>query len=433
MSIKDNKREVFTTIGAYTSYIDNMRQKTPQPIDGYTSINNKNDIVPFMLDVLKSIVGSVGLKDVIGGLFTEFIDDIEPDLKTIVKKQVVQYDSEDPLPNEFKSTGSGISIPARKVDSDGLLKTKPNTEEADLLFDSNANNLNNVLRNVIANQSTQQYNGINISYSQTTDALTFKATEIVSGKNIGQFFSDYVDGTTIMNKKEFMANVMNSIYGTVTKQQNKSVDVVYNEQLIDKSIENLIDNDDDSFEISDKEKDSLLERSKELINGVVNYDMGCGIMTASLSMSGMTITISQISGSSDPFVVGNVVEATIEGSTTGEVAAENKQTVKDSFFQRLIKLITLMLAKATSTSPEVKMLLALSASFQQRNNEEGLDYLKSNKTVIKCLVKEAMNKINEYIFNFVVSRMISFLAPIVKKLIMEKINYYIGLIRSLIS
>jgi hypothetical protein len=211
------------------------------------------------------------------------------------------------------------------------------------------------------------------------------------------------------------------------------VDAVYNEQLIDKSIENLIDNDDDSFEISDKEKDSLLERSKELINGVVNYDMGCGIMTASLPMSGMTITISQISGSSDPFVVGNVVEATIEGSTTGEVAAENKQTVKDSFFQRLIKLITLMLAKATSTSPEVKMLLALSASFQQRNNEEGLDYLKSNKTVIKCLVKEAMNKINEYIFNFVVSRMISFLAPIVKKLIMEKINYYIGLIRSLIS
>jgi hypothetical protein len=434
MNVKDSKRGIFTTIGAYTSYVDNMRQKTPKPVDGYSSINNKNDIVPFLLDILKALVGSVGLKDLIGQLFTDFISNVEPQLKTMVKKQLIQYDSESQLPGNFKSTGTGVKIPAKKLDSDGYLKAKRNTAEYDLLHDGSATNFNNVLSNAIATQSTQQYNGIDMTYDPVNDDVTFRASAGISNKTIGQFFSDYVDNTTIINKKEFMTGVMNSIYGTLTKEQKRSVDGVYKDQQVDKAIENLIDNDDDSFDLQDKEKEDLLKKSKEMVDGVVNYDMGCGMMPASLSMSGMTDLISQISGSTDPFLVGNAVEATIDQSATGEVAEENKQTVKDGFFQRLIKLITMMLAKVTSTSPEIKTLLALLGSFQGRSSDiaEGLDYLKNNKAMIKCLVKEAMAMINEYIFNIVVSNMMKFLTPIIRKLIMEKINYYIGMIKSLI-
>jgi hypothetical protein len=432
MNIKDGKRGIFTTIGAYTSYNENMRQKTPKPIDGYTSINSKNDIVPFLLDILKSLVGSVGLKDLLGQLFTDFIDNAEPQLKTMVKKQLIQYDSESQLPASFKNTGTGVKIPVKKLDSDGYLKAKRNTEEYDLLHDGGANNFNNTLSNTIATQSTRTYNGIEMTYDPVNDDVTFKAAAAVSEKTIGQFFSDYVDNTTLVNRKEFMTSVMNSIYGTLTKGQNRSVDGVYKEQQVDKAIENLIDNDNDTFELSDKEKEDLLQKSNELVSGVVNYDMGCGVLSASLPMSGMTDLISQISGSTDPFLVGNAIDATVDQSTTGDVAEENKQTVKDGFFQRLIKLITLMLAKVTSTSPEIKTLLALLGSFQGRSPAEGLDYLKENKTMIKCLVKEAMKMINEYIFNIVVSNMMKFLTPIIKKIIIEKINYYIGIIKSLI-
>jgi hypothetical protein len=235
-----------------------------------------------------------------------------------------------------------------------------------------------------------------------------------------------------------MTNVMNSIYGSVTKEQKKSVDKVYNELQIDKGIENLIDNNDDSFELSQNDKDALLQKANELVNGVVYYDMGCGLMGASLPMSGMTNVISQISGSTDPHAVGNAVEATVDQSTVNvqPTANENKQTVKDGFFQRLIKLIALMLTKATTTSPQIKAILALVSAFQNNGTpttDDGLNDLKNNKTMISCLVKEAMKLIVEYIFKLVVTYMVAFRASIIKKIIMEKINQYIGVIKSLIA
>jgi hypothetical protein len=432
MNIKDSKRNVFTTIGAYTSYIQNTNNKSPKSIDTFTSINNKNDIVPFLLDILKSLVGSVGLKDLIGNLFTEFINNVEPQLKNLLKKQMIQYNSSDPLPNNFKSTGSGIIIPLKKIDIYGKLKTSPNSEVGKLLYNNSKPNFDSIVYNAIKNGSTETYLGfLEVRYDSSTDGVILKSSSTASSKTIGNWYNDYIDDTSIIHKKEFMTNVMNSIYGTTTNIQKKSIDEVFKELQVDKTLENLIDNDDDSFDLSQKDIDDLLQKSKEMVEGVVYYDMGCGLISASLPMSGMTNVINQISNSNDPYAVGNAVDATVDQSTASDaVAKENKQTIKDGFFQRLIKIITLMLTKIMTTSIEIKTLMIINSILQ---GGDGSGDFKNNKAVIKCLVKEAMKLIIEYIFKIVVTLMVAFLVPIVKKIIIEKINQYIGVIKSLIA
>ena len=50
MSLSGDKQDIFTTIGAYTSL--KQESNLPDKTNLYPSINNKKDIVPFLLDLL---------------------------------------------------------------------------------------------------------------------------------------------------------------------------------------------------------------------------------------------------------------------------------------------------------------------------------------------------------------------------------------------
>jgi len=427
MGLIDDKKNVFTTIGAYTSLIQNQNKTNTTNL--FPSINNKKEIVPYLLDTLKVVVGSSALKDLTGKLFTEFIDDVEPKLKESLKKQFINSNSGNALPSN-----TSVSAPVKKIDLFGKFKSNPNSKGGSLLWDKSTPSFDNLAYQAIVNDGTDtDYNNLTIRYNSNSDNYTFKPKS--SSGTIGQWISDYIDNTTIINKKEFMTNVMDSVYGSVASTQGKTLEELIEELKIKKTLEQLID-DNDSFEISQNDLDALLQQAQALLNGVVYYDMGCGTIGASLSIDDMTNLISKISGSTDSFAVGNAVEATVDQSTNGDtIATENKQTVKDGFFQRIIKVITLAITQAMTTSPQIRMLLIMMNFFQsgdpQVDNNSNND-LKNFKVFLKCIISEAMKMINEFIFNLVVSFLIAMLVPIIKKIIKEKVNQYIGIIKSLI-
>ena len=123
MALTDNKKNVFTTIGSYTSMM--QASKVPNQTTRFPSINNKKDVVPYLLDVLKVVSGSFALQQLIGKLFINFVDKAEPQLKSAVKKQTIQYNSGDGLPDDFKA---GYSVPVSQIDTYGKLKTNPDSE-----------------------------------------------------------------------------------------------------------------------------------------------------------------------------------------------------------------------------------------------------------------------------------------------------------------
>src|ERR1035437_8085782 len=433
MGLIDDKKNVFTTIGAYTSL---KQEKTlPDTTNSYPSVNNKKDIVPFLLDVLKVVVGSEALKQLTGELFTNFIAGVEPQMKSSLTKQTVQYNADNSLPTSFKTTG--VNVPVKDIDVYAKLKTDPNSAHGDLLYDNTKPNFDSKARQAIQNAGTDTtYNNMIINYNSSTDSFNFKPTTTSSSGTIGDWTGDYIKNTEIINKKEFLTNTMNAVYGNVTANQNKTVEQVYQELQINKLLDQLI-NDNDSFEISPSDYDALLQQAQALVNGVVYYDMGCGMIGAKLPLSGMTNLISQISGATDPFAVGNTVEATIDKSTANvqATAAENKQTIKDGFFQRLIKAITLSLTQAVTTAPQIRTILAITSAFQNNGNVQlgkPKDDMKKNKIFVKCLTQDVMRMINKFIFDLVVVFLVALLTPIIKKIIREKINQYIGIIKSLV-
>jgi hypothetical protein len=438
MGLIDDKKNVFTTIGAYTSFMERSKNQKNDGTNLFPSINNKKDVVPYLLDVLKVVVGSDALKQLTGNLFVKFTDIAEPQIKETLKKQLIQHNSGSQLPNFFKTTGNGIDVPVKDIDVFGKLKTNPTSSAGSLLYGSTDTFDSKAYEAITLDGTPVEYNNVLITYNSATDKFNFKTTNASSSQNIGQWLGNYINNTIIIDKKEFLTNVMNGVYGSVTSNQNKTVEQVYNELQVSKLIDQLLQ-DDDSFEISQSDYDALLEKAQALVDGVVYYDMGCGIIGAKLPLDDMIDLIQQVSGSTDTFAVGNLIEGTIEKSTENiqDIQQENKETIKDGFFQRIIKMIQQILAQIITTSPQIRMLQAIISAFESPTGTPKIGDPKTDmkkfKIFIKCLIKDLMRMINQFIFELIVSFLIAMLVPIVKKLAQEKINQYVGILKSLIT
>lgn len=432
MGLIDQKKDIFTTIGAYTS----MMQQ-PKPTDTtnlFPSINNKKDIVPLLLDIMKVVVGTDALQQLTGQLFTKFVDTAEPVLKSAVKNQTVQSNSGNVIPDAFKNTGAGYNVPAKDIDIYGVLKVNPNSTNGSMLFSSTPTDFNHTAYQAIVNNGTDTtFGNLIMRYNSATDSFNFRA----AGNNvqIGAFLDTFVGNMQMIDKKTFITNVMNGIYGTLQKNQNKTVEQIVQELQVNQLLEQLI-NDNDSFVILPQDLDAILTQAQQIAAGVIFYDMGCGVMAASLPLSGLTALIQSVSGSTDPFFVGNQVNATIAQSTSATPATSeaNAQTVKDGFFQRLIKIITNTLAQAVCTTPQIRTLLGIISGFQNQGNVQignPKDDLKKFRIYLNCIINAAMKMINKFIFDLVVVLLIKLLQPVIKTIIKEKINQYVAILRSL--
>jgi len=230
---------------------------------------------------------------------------------------------------------------------------------------------------------------------------------------------------------------MDYIFGSVTSNQNKTDEQIKNELEVDKLLEQLIDNND-SFQISQEDLDAIEKKANDLINGITYYDMGCGVISANLSLSGMSSLISNISGSTNGFEIANAIENSIDQASNSDQQStdENKETIKDGFFNKIIKIFVVKISNSLTTAPQIRMLLGISSSFQNNGNvilTKTKDDLQKYKVIIKCIINDIIKLVGEFIFNLAVSYLIKLLTPIIKKIIKEKINQFKRIIKSLIS
>ena len=435
MAILDQKKSVFTTIGAYKSLED--AGIPPNLTNSFLSINNKKDIVPFLLDVLAVVVGTDALQELIGKIFTDFIPKIEPNLKAGIKKQNTQSNSDSLLPSGF--TQNGYDVPLKSLDVNGKLKTPPSSTAGSMLYSSSGiKNFDNVLYEVLLMETASFGGLLSMTYNQSKDTINFKPDPAL-GTNItiGSFLNGFVDQMELINQKEFMSNVMNLFYGSITSNQNKTVEQVAQELAVAQELQQLM-NDDSSFVISPQDYDAILRKAQELVNGATYYDLGCGIMEVVYPISGMSNLVASISGSTNPFLVGNQIANTISGSTqnTPDATTANAQTIKDNFFKKLIDLIVQTLIQAITTAPQIRALLAISSAFTHMGIPQignPLDDLKKFRIFLKCNINVIMALLNKFIYDLIITVLIPFLTPIIKKIIKEKINNYKKQQQSLIA
>jgi len=434
MSLIDSKKEVHSGIGALTS----MQQQTEIPNSDNTipSINNKKEIIPFLLDILKVIAGSAVLSKLTGELFTNFLDDIEPKLKDGLKKQTINENSGDNLPNNF--INNGINMPISNIDLSDKLKTDPNSDTGDLIYSDDNDNFDKKAREAIVNDgSVISYNVLNMTYNSSNDTMTFKPTPTKSSSSIGDWIGEFIDGIELINKKEIMSNVMDSMFGTISSNQDKTENKIFNELKIRKLLEKAINNEED-FELKEDELNSLFEKANQIFDGNLKSNLGCVDASMKFDLDSLSLLINDIKNTNDAFDVSSrmnkVADDIIEDNDVDE---ENSETLKDSFFQRIINEISISLVNSLIATPQVRAILGLISAFDSEDGESifSADFsedIKEIKNFVKCIVKELLSLLNEYIYTLILILLVKLLKPAVRKIIMEKINSYIGVIKSLI-
>jgi len=434
MGLIDDKKNIFNQIGALVSIKEDIGVADDN--NSLASINNTKEIPPFLLDMLTVLVGSESLKGVIGEVMTGYIRNVEPSLKTALKKQYVTYNSDQPLPSAFGAAGYKMEMSS--LDSYGKLKTDPNTQLGSLLYNNNPVDFDNKMYEAIVNAGTDvDFNGvITMNYDDVLDNVTIKPVN--AGDSIGDFTTKYIDSLTLIDESQFVSDITNVIFGTVTTNQNKTETQVIAEEKLNQTIQKII-NQAESLDISDDELRQIERTAKDKISGVTFADLGCGYLPNIVTLDSLQGLISGTTGSSDPLVVGNAYVTLLAGgfeNTNPTKAKEDIETIKDGFFKRLINAIIEVLVGAITTTTQIRALLGLFTGFKNNNQPEigdPIDDIKTNSNLISCLSKSAEETIYEFLFNLVKKELINLVIPVSKKILKEKINQYLGIIRSLIG
>jgi len=441
MGLIDDKKNIFTQIGALTS-IGNST--IPDTTNSLSSVNNTKEIVPFLLDMLTVIIGSEVLQITLGQLMTGYVRSVEPTLKTALKTQLIGFNSNQKLPSSF--VNNGYELDTKNVDIYGKTRNDPNSDVGILSYPDNPNAFDNKLYQAQNAPGTDiPYKGNNstdvmkMNYNDTTDTVNFKPTN--SEQTIGDFTSNYIDSLTLIDEKTFVTSIVNAIFGTTTTNENKTIQTALIEEKINATIQKIINNDD-NIDITNDELSQLQINAQNKVNGVEYYDVGCGQIPNNVSLNDLYGLITGTTGNTDPLTVGNAYLNTLaqgfkntDNTNAQSKANDNSQAIKDSFFKKLINIIVNILVTAITMVPQVRAIMAIISGFKNHNSidfGDPIDDIKKNHNLVNCLANSAKESINKFLFDLIKKELLKLVIPVTKIILREKINQYIAILLSLI-
>jgi len=436
MSLINDKKSIFTEIGAFNSISSSV--ELPNPSTSLSSINNGKDIGAFLLDILVTLVGSEVLKSVTGELLGDFITETKPALKDSLRSQLIDFNGGDGLPTEF--VNNGYTIPAKDIDVYGKLKTDPASDIGSQIYDgeSSTNSFDRKAYQAIVTPNTEvTYGVLTILYNDVTDEFTFKP--VVTSQSIAQFISSFITDMNLFDRKTFITEVLNVIFGTKSAAQGKSEQEIFEESKINKTLQNFID-EREILTISDDELVELQNEARQISQGFTEVNIGCcDVLRGSMTVEDMTDLNERFRNASNPDEAGNILSDGVIGSFQGEDAPdaeENQQTINDGIIKRIINAILKILSIAVTTTPEARFILLVARGFKNNDVIESsspVSDLINFKVLIKCLIKKVKELIFEFLFDLVKEQLIKLIIPISKRILREKINQYIGVLRTLIG
>lgn len=468
MSIRNNKKGVFSTIGSYSTIGGDWN--VSQDNDTLSSLNEDKRPLSFLIDVLKVTVGAEAIKKLVGELLVNITDAVEVELKKQLINQLTDYNSDNILPIKFINDDDYIEIPIKDIDLFSKLKTDPNSDVGSLLYGKNTEKtFDKTAYDSIITEEYETYNNIKIKYNEINESFIFKPNIVNPEITIGEWVSDFINQTTLIDKDVFISNVLNSIFGGVTSNENKSVEKIFEELKVNEflkkqvkdsldesvSTEDVILDDEDDFNenggfLDNDVLNEVYSTAKDIKNGVVRYNFGCEYIFSGIKTENLVNLIDIISTSRNPLQITNLLEKEViensevltqddDGNLNEEdldLLGDNKEAVLDNFMDNCVNAINFELIKYITLTPQIITIVSLSNAFKndsihkQTSPEE---YIRKNRKFIKCIIKNITNEINKFIFNLVVVSLKRLIKPIIKIIIKEKVVSYINILRSLLG
>lgn len=430
--IKTKKQKVFGEIGAAKTLTSGM--PTFRLDSSYPSINNSGDSILFLTDLLKSLIGQQELIKKVVEFLTKYLNKIEIALKKIIKellKGILSCGTNPSIPSFLKSTGVGVAVKVDQIDFFDLFKTDPYSLNGPLLYNdittpdlTTSRDFNTFLYGVIQDGPTthswKNKSGQNMldvrfetsSVGNANNSFIFNVNSNYDNKSLLDFNNDFVDSIEILNAKDTVNRIIDTIFGSISfslkktkKQLQKEAEV---NAIIDKLTNAAVNNELDNFyfEFSNEEIAKIQTQVDDRKKGIVKIRTSTTVdanmpieylqnLTASLNTSS---TISdQANVLTDSL---NNMGDNLAGQTQN---IQDKQTIKVGFLTELVKSLIKAVSNAI-LSPKVvvlfllnyKILYGLSTSYNGP-----VDFIKQNKALFVNLFKEVTTQVVTFLMTMV--------------------------------
>jgi hypothetical protein len=425
MSFIDNKSKIFTQIetNRAISQIIANKEKTIKGISNiiqqFSSIKDKSkNIIPFLLDMLKSLDGYQKIEEVFDKILLE-LGNIENKIKEIIFFEIKQ---------NFVCNWTGVGLPqfmtqgwsikVSSLDLTELLKINPNTQLGEFYYDNNFNKFlyEQVLQ--LPNTTSTWENFLEVRYLPNTDEFFFK---VINTSTVDEFFTKFLNSINIFPKENIYSKFTDTVFGNIKNELNISSNKVNYDEKVDLIIEKLLSSDelfeiDDSF-FSFSEEETVLNEQKtnQLLTGFANQ-VFCGIEELGLPLSSVTQSFLEIKNSPQyneikTQILRNVSEIVDDNDDISQV---NKQTSKNWFIVEFLKGLPKILISFLIT-PKINFLFITGSKIINQYQDYNLiDFIKSNKKIFFSLTKSILKTV------------INFLYPIILKLIRKLVTRIIS-------
>jgi hypothetical protein len=468
MDIKDKKQKVFGEIAAaktLTTDLVNLQKQLTSQISGlinsFPSINNGNDIILFLTDLLKSLVGQQEFINVIVETLTKYLDKFEKGLKKTIKtvlKNIISCGLNPSIPSYLKSSGSGVIISVDKIDFFDQLKSDPNSQIGGLLYGDvtpllfDSTDFNTFLYAVIQDPNvTHTWQGIldvkfveNGTGNIPNNSLVVNVNQAYDNKSIVNLNDDYVDSIKIIDAKKVVNQLIDILFGTISFQLNKTRKQLQLEAEINDVIERLANagvNDeinDDYFTFTNSEVARQQEVADNRRNGIikvktsVEFDASTPIQVLTDFTNNYNQTSSLVE---ERTLLTNTLNNISDNLAEQTPNNEDKQTVKISFAIDMIKNLIKSLANIL-ISPKIIIIFLINFKIIYGPTAEytdGKDFIKKNRELFKVLFKMLEKEVVKILMSYAMKEATKLAAQVIASKQYEKVQNRKNQILSLVG
>lgn len=462
MDLLSQKREIFGNIAAdktLTQGLPQLRTTSSMP-----SVNNDGDTITFLCDLLKTLVGSESLQEILTDTLIYSINDIENEIKKELKrelKSIVSCGVDPSIPDYIKTTG--IKFTVKKIDYFGLMFIKPTSEVGQLIYNDltpnliNSTDFNSFLYQTIQNdgqtQTWPQYAGstapiLNIKFKSLdsvdpNNTITIKADPNFNG-TLTDLNNQFIDSVKIFNTEKLVTQIVDMIFGTISKESQKSTKQLELEEKINTVINKIIKADkdtvidDSTFEFTNEENKrneynaSMRKKGEKIFNTSAK-------LSTDVSLNDVKEMNVNIGNATDELTKKEELTKSLNKMSDGVASKAtdktDQKTLKIGFIQELINFLIQAVVMGILV-PKIIAIFLINFKIIYGPNEtfnDPIDFLKKNKNLVRTVTKKLAGIIISALLRAVLKEITRLVTEAIKKRAEDKAKSNLKQLLSLIG
>jgi len=415
MSVIEKKKKAFGKIAASKTLTEGMPKLKLS--SSFSSINNSGDVIAFLTDLVKALIGFEALVSAVVDTITHSLPRIEKTVKKALKvelKSIVSCGVDPSLPSWIKSTGSGIVIQVKKIDFSDILRTDPRSSVGPLIYNDittpllNSSDFNTFLYGVIQDAGIEHswndiitikfvQNGATIG--QPNNVLVIKAHQNYDSKTLTDLNNDFIDSLILFNSDNIVNKIMDIIYGSISSTIGKSLKQLENEAKVNTIIDKMVNNNnqnpipDSAFTFTKeetlKQQADALNRKKGSINLKTSNDIPSSVPVSQLTNFTQEFSAAGTNVVQQKSAITNGLNSMANASAVNVPNPVDVVSSKLNFIQQIIVTLIKSIVNVV-LSPKVIVVFMINYKIVYGTTStftDGVDFIKKNKKLMNGIMK----------------------------------------------